>query len=158
MHARWALVAALVVLAGCSQGTLTLQVEGDAMLNALHDGDVIIVDREAYSADTPDRGDIVVYRIDLSTGRRGTSVKRVVGLAGETLEYRDCILYIDGVEVAEPYLDTVIVTIDKCGSSQPSIAIPDGFVFLMGDNRGGSRDSRRDGPVSFGDLVGQVID
>jgi signal peptidase I len=156
VHSRWLVVALLLLATGCS--TETYKVSGHAMDNTLHDGDEIDVDTDAYHDHIPERGDIVVHRVDLSNGKRGTNVKRVVGLAGETLEYQDCVLYIDGDEVAEPYLDPSVVTVERCGPDQAPIAIPDGFVFVMGDNRAGSRDSRDYGPVSFNDLIGKVVD
>jgi len=81
----------------------------------------------------------------------------VVGLPGETIEYRDCVLYVDGRELLEPYLDPQIVQPGNCGEGQESLTVPENSVFVLGDNRGGSKDSRELGPIAYDELVGRAF-
>ena len=84
-------------------------------------------------------------------------IKRVIALPGETIEMRNCEVRIDGVILEEPYLDprwsrraTVATT------SRPTV-VPDDHVFVMGDNRPQSQDSRAIGPIDEDDLVGRAF-
>jgi signal peptidase I len=81
---------------------------------------------------------------------RSEFIKRVIGLPGETIEIRDSTVLIDGVPLFEPYL--------KVGSRMPDFGpldVPSGHVFVMGDNRLQSQDSRFFGPISTEDIVGR---
>ncbi len=81
----------------------------------------------------------------------------MVARRGETAGYRACVLYIDGRELVEPYLDPEIVTSTTCGQDQAPLEVPDDMVFVMGDNRGGSKDSRDLGPIEYEDLIGRAF-
>jgi signal peptidase I len=83
-------------------------------------------------------------------------IKRVIGLPGEEIEMRSCQVFIDGAALTEPYLDAA-TTSGNCGGDFESVLIPDGNVFVMGDNRGGSQDSRAIGPIDHNDLVGRAF-
>ena len=78
-------------------------------------------------------------------------------LPGETVEYRNCVLFVDGRELIEPYLDPSVVTPTSCGGDQAKLTVPDKTVFVLGDNRGGSKDSRDIGPVAYSDLLGRAF-
>ena len=67
------------------------------------------------------------------------------------------VVYIDGKELIEPYLDPTVVTPTQCGGGQPPITIPADQVFVMGDNRGGSKDSRNIGAIQYSDLLGRAF-
>ena len=86
-------------------------------------------------------------------------IKRVIALPGETVEYRDCQLYIDGRKTPEPYLDPHLVDADHCGESQAPIEIDPGHVFVMGDNRAASLDSRAlaIGQIPYDHLIGRAF-
>ena len=66
-------------------------------------------------------------------------------------------LYIDGRELVEPYLDPAVVTPTNCGSAYPVKTVPDNSVFVMGDNRPGSKDSRDLGFITYGNLIGRAF-
>jgi signal peptidase I len=107
-----------------------------------------------------DRGDIVVFRAPPvaveKCGFAGTSVKRMIGLPGETVETRlkggAAFVYVDGRELDEPYIEA-----DRRdpGPAQ-RFEVPADSVFLMGDNRTQSCDSREFGPVPTDNVVGEV--
>jgi len=109
--------------------------------------DRVIVNRLSYKFHDVNRGDIIVF--ELPPGEPTLSVegqqvkeliKRVVGLSGETVTLRQGKVYIDGELLDEPYLPDGTRTDPTCGEDE--FVIPEGSVFVMGDNRGGSRDAR----------------
>lgn len=109
--------------------------------------DRVIVNRLSYKLHDVGRGDIIVF--DVPDGEPVMAVegqevneliKRVIGLPGETVSLREGKVYIDGKVLDEPYLVEGTRTEASCGVSE--FKIPEGHVFVMGDNRGGSRDAR----------------
>ncbi len=117
----------------------------ESMTPALELGDRIVVNRLDRS---PERGDVIVHTQEGS----GDSVKRVIAVGGETVEVVGGQLLIDGEAVVEPYLDPTTVTDDFA-----PVTVPADSLFLMGDNRPFSFDSRFSGPVSTDAVVGTVI-
>jgi len=79
-------------------------------------------------------------------------IKRVVGLPGETVESRDGQVYVNGKRLIEPYLPTGTVT-----AGLAPLTVPEGALFVMGDNRGSSSDSRVFGPVRRSSVVGRAV-
>jgi signal peptidase I len=92
---------------------------------------------------------------------RGTTerdlIKRVIAVGGEEVEMRSCEVRIGGQLLLEPYLDPTVVTPGNCGGDFGPILVPEGTVFVMGDNRAGSQDSRTLGPVLLDDIVGRAF-
>jgi signal peptidase I len=156
---EWIIVIGVAVSAALLVRAFVLQqfaVSGYSMITTLHDGDRVLVNKLSYRLHDPRRGDVVVLKTIEGAGERDL-IKRVVGLPGETVEYRSCILYIDGRELVEPYLDPAVVTPSSCGEAQPPIEVPDDSVFVMGDNRPGSKDSRALGPITYDNLIGRAF-
>lgn len=156
---EWIIVIGVAVSAALLVRAFVLQqfaVSGYSMINTLHDGDRVLVNKLSYRLHDPRRGDVVVLKTIEGAGERDL-IKRVVALPGETVEYRSCVLYIDGREIVEPYLDPAVVTSTSCGQAQPEIKVPDDTVFVMGDNRPGSKDSRALGPITYGNLIGRAF-
>ena len=156
---EWVIVIFVAVSAALMVRAFVLQqfaVSGYSMINTLHDGDRVLVNKLSYRLHDPRRGDVVVLKTIEGAGERDL-IKRVVALPGETIEYRSCRLLIDGRELVEPYLDPAVVTPTACGADQPELTIPDDSVFVMGDNRGGSKDSRALGPIVYADLIGRAF-
>lgn len=135
-----------------------VRVDGNSMLDTLQDGEIMVTDRMAYAFRSPKRGDIVLcyypdaYYEDQSLSY-ATRVKRVVAVGGDTIETRDGEVYVNGEKVDEPYL-----TKDRIGNQyiRPQ-TIPEGSVYVLGDNRSVSRDSRYDtvGPIPLCRVVGK---
>ncbi len=112
--------------------------------------DYIFASKLAYRLDEPKRGDIVVFKYPKDTSRY--FVKRLIALGGETVALKDSQLYIDGQLVPEDYLPPGL----RFGSYGP-VTVPEGYYFMMGDNRNNSSDSRDWGFVPRNLIVGKEI-
>lgn len=160
--AEWIIVVVVAISSALLVRAYVLQqfaVEGTSMLTTLHPSDRVLVNKLSYRLHDPRRGDVVVLKRIESNAQERDLIKRVVGLPGETIEYHDCELFINGSLVKEPYLDPQIVATDRCGADQPAVKVQPEHVFVMGDNRGGSLDSRDGtvGQVAFSNLIGRAF-
>jgi signal peptidase I len=110
-----------------------------SMLPTLHEDDRVLVNKLSYDLHDVHRGDLVVFERPEgeAAGQIRDLIKRVVGLPGERIEQRDGDVYIDGDLLEEPYLAEGTETTNLGPQS-----IPEGHVFVMGDNRDDSMDSR----------------
>ncbi len=159
---EWIVVVVVAISSALLVRAYVLQqfaVEGTSMLNTLHPSDRVLVNKLSYRLHDPRRGDVVVLKRIENNSQERDLIKRVVALPGETIEYHDCQLFIDGILVIEPYLDPQIVSSNRCGSDQPAVQVLPQHVFVMGDNRGGSLDSRDSsvGQVDYGNLIGRAF-
>jgi len=156
----WAVVIVVALLVAFVVRTFVLAhfvVEGSSMYSTLETGDRVFVNKLSYRLHDPNRGDVVVLHQITGASERDL-IKRVIGLPGESVEVRNCTVLIDGRILNEPYLDPEVVTPTECGGDYTlDGVVPDDHVFVMGDNRGGSQDSRVIGPVSEDDLVGRAF-
>jgi signal peptidase I len=155
----WVIVIGVALLVAFLVRTFVLAhfvVDGTSMSTTLHDGDRVFVNKLSYRLHDPHRGDVVVLHEIRGTTDRDL-IKRVIALPGETIEVRNCVVTIDGKVLNEPYLDPQVVTPGNCGGDTQPTVVPDDHVFVMGDNRGGSLDSRNLGPIDEGDLVGRAF-
>jgi signal peptidase I len=132
-------------------------IPSDSMVPTLKTNDRVIVNKLSYHLHSVHRGDIIVFKappgVDPSVQ---DLVKRVIGLPGETIEgRRDGHIYINGKQLAEPYLPKGI----DPGPSFAAIKIPPDSYWVMGDNRDNSRDSRffPDHFIKKKDIVGRVF-
>jgi signal peptidase I len=160
--AEWIIVVVVAISSALLVRAYVLQqfaVEGTSMLNTLHPSDRVLVNKLSYRLHDPRRGDVVVLKRIESNAQERDLIKRVVALPGETIEYHDCQLFIDGSRVNEPYLDPQIVSPNRCGADQPAVVVEAEHVFVMGDNRGGSLDSRDSsvGQIAYSNLIGRAF-
>ncbi|MFP3916166.1 signal peptidase I [Lysinibacillus telephonicus] len=132
-------------------------VDGESMMPTLEDGDRMIVNKMGEL----DRFDIVVFHAPEGKDY----IKRVIGLPGDYIEYKDDQLYINGEPIDEPYLDEYKSQLTEGTLTQdftlqdidPTLeVIPEGYVFVMGDNRRYSKDSRHIGIVSEEKIIGKT--
>lgn len=134
-------------------------------------GDRVITFKSAYLFHEPSYDDIVI--IDHRVNRKRTIkdnileaslltsffndknshfwIKRVIGKAGDTIEYREGKVYRNGEELVEEYIK------EDMWLSFETITVPDNHVFVMGDNRNGSEDSRNIGPIPIENVIGKVV-
>ncbi len=160
--AEWIIVVVVAISSALLVRAYVLQqfaVEGTSMLNTLHPSDRVLVNKLSYRLHDPRRGDVVVLKRIETNSQERDLIKRVVGLPGETIEYRDCQLFIDGTLLKEPYLDPLVVSPNHCGADQPAVQVEPNHVFVMGDNRGGSLDSRDSsvGQIAYSNLIGRAF-
>jgi signal peptidase I len=140
-----AVVIALVINLFLAQAT---QVLGQSMEPNLHTAQRVVVEKVTYRfLHGPRRGDIVVIDLPEQTEML---IKRVVGLPGETIEVRGGEVYIEGERLEEPWM------VKPGGGNYGPQTIPPLHVFVIGDNRGASNDSRNFGPVPIEHVVGHA--
>ena len=132
-------------------------VVGDSMLPTLHNGESLFVLRIGY---TPEKGDIVVVQDDRSAVNYPI-VKRIIGTGGDTIEFdfENWLVYVNGELIEEDYINKQDFTYMKSYGCAGKLTVPEGYVFVMGDNRNASTDSRdsRLGCISEDDVIGKVI-
>ena len=156
--ARWLLeLAATFAVAGIIAWVLLTyvvmqyEIPSASMEDTLQIGDRVLVNKLAYRFGRPAPGDIVVF---LSPDGDHTDwVKRVVAVAGQTVDIRDDVVYVDDEPLKEPYVNRRYL---RHFDADGAIRVPKGTVFLMGDNRGSSRDSSLVGPQPVTHIIGRA--
>jgi signal peptidase I len=125
-----------------------------SMETTLLKNDRILVNKLSYRLHDINHGDIVVFERPPSEPVSDIKdlIKRVVAVAGDTVEARNGSLFLNGQLVIEPYLDEGVVTTDF-----GPITVPSDHLFVMGDNRGDSRDSRVFGPIDEELVIGRAF-
>ena len=119
-------------------------VNGPSMMNTLHNGDVMILDKIGMKLGGIKRFDIVV----IQTGKTKI-IKRVIGLSGETISYKNNKLYINGKEVSDNHSNEITYDFEE-------VKIPDGEYYVLGDNRTDSVDSRILGTIPKNEILGHA--
>jgi signal peptidase I len=165
---EWFGVIAIAVLAAVTIRVLVLQqfyIAGPSMETTMVSNERVLVNKLSYRLHDVRRGDVVVFdRVTTNGGvvQHDDLIKRVVALTGERVEVRDCIVFIDGQQLVEPYLDPSHLARPDA-QSRCSVAtmapqiVPDEHVFVMGDNRAESFDSRMFGPIAEELIVGRAF-
>jgi len=175
------LLAGLAVLIAFVLKTFIAQaffIPSGSMRTQLVEGDRVLVSKLSYVLHEPRRGDIVVFDSPAEEGGDGGPapvrfvrglfeamglarpteeefIKRVIALPGETVDIRDGTVFVDGRELVEPYLDPGTVTVPS-GVPLP-VTVPEGQLWVMGDSRANSSDSRAFGPIEEESVVGRAI-
>jgi signal peptidase I len=158
---EWAVVLVGAVLLALILRAVLLQafwIPSPSMESTLLVRDRVLVNKMSYRLHDIHRGDVIVFRrteaeIEANPELPRDVIKRVIALEGETIEIVDDVVTIDGNRLIEPYLDEGVVTSDF----GPTV-VPEGHVFVMGDNRELSLDSRFEtGPISHDRVVGRAF-
>lgn len=144
-----ALIIALLIAFGIKHFLFTQRiVSGPSMNTTLATGDRMVIDRIPYDFALPKRGDIIVFQ-----GPDGKQwVKRVIGLPGDTVRVFKGQLYLNGQVIQEPFIDGPM---DPTKNYGPTL-VPPNQLYVMGDNRNISYDSRYIGPIGLSTLTGRV--
>ncbi len=135
-------------------------VDGLSMMPTLHDQDRMIVNKFSYKIGKPERFDIIVFHAPEDKDY----IKRVIGLPGDKIEYRNDTLYVNGEAYEEPYLNdfknqvidgplTEPFTLEEVTGQE---VVPEGHLFVMGDNRRYSKDSRHIGTIPMEKVLGST--
>lgn len=149
-------------------------IPSESMLDTIHVNDRVMVNKLAYDLGEPERGDVVVFRdpaepeidesipeavirsvleaVGIRTRGHEDLIKRIIGLPGETITISDDQVHVDGVPISEPYLDADVAMPDA-----GPFEVGEDQVFVMGDNREFSFDSRRFGNIEFDALIGRAF-
>lgn len=122
--------------------------QGPSMQPNLYVGYRVMTEKVSYRFHEPNLGDIVIIE---RAGREVDLVKRIIALPGEIVEVRSGRVWINGEQLSEPYVE------EFGGPSYGPSRVPDGSVFILGDNRHLSHDSRAFGPVSLDSVNRRVI-
>lgn len=149
------IVVIVVVLFICAYIITSQQNVGPSMEPTLNNGDVFLLNKMSYKFGEVKRNDIIVFNDSQSK----YLVKRVIGLPGERIDYKDNILYINNEPYTETFLGENVVTtnfdmelIKGCENG----TIPEEHYLVLGDNRGNSMDSRELGVISKDDIIGKT--
>lgn len=154
------------------------EVNMSSMKDTLIQGDKLIMNKLAYISDEPERGDIIIFLrdepIDGIIGRatiyisdiikkvnnefrRNRLIKRVIGVPGDEIEIRNNVVYLNGEEQNEPYARIDPFEDIVRNGELEKIVVPEGKIFVMGDNRGESLDSRSFGLVDLSWVEGKAV-
>jgi signal peptidase I len=153
---EWAAVIACGVLIALTAQAFFVQafwIPSPSMAPTLEVGDRVLVNKLSYKTHDVNHGDLVVF--ERPPGQEGDIkdlIKRVVAVGGDTIEARDGHVYVNGERIDEPYLVDGTPT-----DNLPHLEVPEGTVFVMGDNRTNSEDSRVFGPIDEDTIVGRAF-
>jgi signal peptidase I len=125
------------------------QVSGRSMEPLIHSGEYVLINTFAFRFGAPRRGEVVAFRHEGDA--REVFIKRVIGLPGDRISIDLGRVYVDGTKQEEPYVE------DPDDRSVPEIVVPPASVYVLGDNRANSEDSRAFGPVSDNRLIGRAV-
>jgi signal peptidase I len=160
--AEWALVIGGALLVALVVRTFLVQafwIPSASMEPTLHEGDRVLVNKLSYDLHDVHHGDVIVFErpdepsdVPHPEDEIRDLIKRVIGLPGDVIEARDGIVYINDEPIDEPYLAPDTPTTDL-----PRQEVPEGKLFVMGDNRTNSHDSRRFGPIDESSIVGRAF-
>ncbi|MEG0257688.1 MAG: signal peptidase I [Christensenella sp.] len=125
-------------------------VDGPSMQPTLHTSERLAVEKVSRYVGLPARGDIII--VHYPDGTNNNYVKRAIGLPGETVEVKDSTVYINGEALDEEYTNKE----EEYADMQP-VVVPQNSIFVMGDNRANSMDSRMVGPIKHEWIVGHAL-
>lgn len=164
----WFLVVVLALGAALLVRVYVLQqfyISGPSMETTLFGNNRVLVNKLSYRFSSISRGDVVVFdRVTTSDGTvsHDDLIKRVIALPGDTIEIKNCIVIINSKPTTETYLDKDVLDlvdpVNRCRvANMPVQTVPDKKIFVMGDNRSESFDSRSFGPISESLVVGRAF-
>lgn len=142
------LVLSLILFVGINAVSARIRVDGSSMEPTLHSGEFVIVNKIAYKIGLPKRGDIIVFHFPRDPEQE--YIKRVIGLPGDQVSINDGKLYVNNQAIDEPYI-----------AARPAYPgnweVPEGQLFVLGDNRNNSSDSHNWGTVPIDYVIGRAI-
>jgi signal peptidase I len=143
------LLLALVLYLAINFLTARVYVEGSSMVPTFSHGDFLIVNRMAYRWGELERGDVIVF--PYPGNPEDDYIKRVIALPGDTFQIENGRVFVNGILLEEPYVSGPSLR------DFPQLAVPPQTVFVLGDNRNDSSDSRAWGPLQVDDILGKAV-
>lgn len=164
----WVIVIVLALGAAMLVRLYVLQqfyISGPSMETTLMENDRVLVNKMSYRLHDIHRGDIVVFDRVTINGQQVEHtdlIKRVIGVENDTVEIQKCKVLVNGTEISEPYLDKDVLALatpeDRCRiPDMKKVTVPKKQIFVMGDNRPQSFDSRNFGSVPENLVVGRAF-
>jgi len=165
---EWLIVLVVALVIAITVRTLILQqfyISGPSMETTMFQDNRVLVSKLSYRLREIHRGDVVVFdrvTVNGEVVQHDDLIKRVIGLSGETISIKDCQVFIDGKLLPEPYLNNYgqawSSLIDRCRMPvMVETLIPEDHLFMMGDNRSQSFDSRMFGSIERNLVVGRAF-
>ncbi len=132
------------------------QVKGASMEPTFNSGDYILTSRVTFKLRMPQRGDVIVFKAPMNPDIE--YIKRVIGLPGDKIRIHDEKVYVNNALINELYISAP-TNLWENGyiSDNETLTVPDGDLWVMGDNRPRSSDSREFGPIPISSIIGQVF-
>lgn len=139
---------AVALFIGINLVSARVRVDGISMMPTLENGEFVLVNKMSYQIGEINRGDIIVF--DFPLNPKEELIKRVIGLPGDTVRVENGLVYVNGQMLNEPY-------ISKPPQYTGSWTVRDGEIFVLGDNRNNSNDSKDWGLLPAENVVGKAI-
>lgn len=137
-----------ILFLGINAVSARVRVDGFSMIPTLEDGEFVLVSKLNYRFGDVERGDIIVFHYPMDPEQE--LIKRVIGLPGDTINVQNGIVSVNGQSLEEPYI-----------AAAPAYSgewmVPDGHLFVLGDNRNDSSDSHSWGYLPFDKVVGKAV-
>jgi signal peptidase I len=133
------------------------QIQQESMEPTLWPNQYVLVDKLSPNFSDYHRGDVVVFQPPQGYEEDGQDipfVKRVIGVSGDTVEIRNSSVYVNGAKIDEPYIYKQEPTTPR--GAQTRWIVPDGYLFVLGDHREASQDSRVFGPIARSTVIGRA--
>ena len=131
------------------------KIKGASMEPNFPNGEYLLTDKVKYRFNEPARGDVVVFKAP--TGNGEEYIKRIIGLPGEKISVRNAKVYVNGKELKEDYIPETSPTYGgNFLQENQVITVPEGNLFVLGDNRPHSSDSRSFGPITKDKITGRA--
>jgi len=144
------LVLTAVVFLIAQNTVQTYIVEGSSMEPDIHDSSRLLVNKVGYKITDPQRGDVIIFQPPPNPNSK-PYIKRVIGVAGDTIEVKAGVVYLNGEVLVEPYI------MEKPAYAMSKVTVPEGNYFVLGDNRNDSSDSHVWGFVPEKYIIGKAL-
>lgn len=141
-------VLSLVLFLGINAISARIRIESISMQPTLYAGDFVIVNKIAYTFGSPQRGDVIIFRYPPDPERE-PYIKRIIGLPGDTIHVSGGKVFVNKHALVEPYLSAPPVY-------EGTWTVPEGSLFVLGDNRNSSSDSHQWGMVPTENVIGKA--
>ncbi len=138
----------VLLFMGINAISARVRVDGSSMEPSFHHGEFVVVNRMSYKVGTFETGDVVVFHYPRDPEQE--YIKRIIGIAGDQVDIANGVVTVNGEVLIEPY-------IAAAPRYNGSWEVPDGFVFVLGDNRNNSSDSHNWGPLQVENVIGKAV-